>query len=131
MLVDAPCMATGTLRRHPDILHIKKPADLEHLVDVQARLLRNASRMVRPGGLLVYCTCSLEPEEGADQIAQFLAGTPEFSRVPVEPAELSGEPDWFTADGDLRTFPFHLALDPPSLSGLDGFYAARLRRRAN
>lgn len=130
VLVDAPCMATGTLRRHPDIPHTKKLGDLDRLMDLQARLLRNASRMVRPGGNLVYCTCSLEPEEGIDQITRFLADAPRFARVAVDPAEFGGGPDWITADGDLRTLPFHMALEPTSLSGLDGFYAARLQLRA-
>ena len=79
-------------------------------------------------GLLVYATCSLEPEEGAQQIAAFLAARPDFERVPVSAAEIGAEPAWITAQGELRTLPFHLNQDTPGLSGLDGFYVARLRR---
>ena len=128
VLLDAPCTATGTLRRHPDILHLKRPSDLDKLAGLQERLLRAAAELVRPGGLLVYCTCSLEPAEGEDQVARFLAGAPGFARVPIAAEEIGGEPDWITTAGDLRTLPFHMQRPEPGLSGLDGFYAARLRR---
>ena len=105
MLLDAPCTATGTLRRHPDILHLKRPSDLDKLAGLQERLLRAAAELVRPGGLLVYCTCSLEPAEGEDQVARFLDGAPGFARVPIAAEEIGGEPDWITAAGDLRTLP--------------------------
>jgi 16S rRNA (cytosine967-C5)-methyltransferase len=128
VLLDAPCTATGTLRRHPDILRLKRPGDLDKLVALQARLLEAATKLVRPGGLLVYCTCSLEPAEGEDQVTRLLESAPDFVRVPIAPEEIGGEPDWITAAGDLRTLPFHLQRPEPGLSGLDGFYAARLRR---
>ncbi len=130
VLLDAPCTATGTIRRHPDILHLKRPDDVAALAALQSRLLDNAARLVKPGGVLVYCTCSLEPEEGAEQIARFLAREPGFARLPVAPGECGVPPDWITADGDLRTLPFHLSHTHNELSGLDGFYAARLARRA-
>jgi 16S rRNA (cytosine967-C5)-methyltransferase len=98
------------------------------LADLQTRLLHNAARLVRREGLLVYCVCSLEPEEGREQIERFLAATPEFVRVPVRPEEVAADPEWVTAAGELQTFPFHLPLEPPELSGLDGFYAVRLKR---
>ena len=85
-------------------------------------------RSCAPGGLLVYATCSLEPEEGERQIAAFLAAQPGFARVPIAAAEIGAEPDWISADGELRTLPFHVPQSPPELSGVDGFYAARLRR---
>lgn len=128
VLLDAPCSATGTIRRHPDIPRLKTPSDLGRLRALQAKLLDNAVRMVKPGGLLVYCTCSLEPEEGPGQIERLLAGG-ECERVPLNPEELGAEADWITRAGDLRTFPFHLRLPADELSGMDGFYAARLRRR--
>ena len=103
VLLDAPCTATGTLRRHPDILHLKRPSDLDKLAGLQERLLRAAAELVRPGGLLVYCTCSLEPAEGEDQVARFLDGAPGFARVPIAAEEIGGEPDWITTAGDLRT----------------------------
>jgi 16S rRNA (cytosine967-C5)-methyltransferase len=128
VMLDAPCTSTGTIRRHPDILRLKRPEDIAKLADLQARLLRNAARLVKRGGLLVYCVCSLEPEEGREQVEHFLAAVPEFVRVPIRPEEIGADPEWLSASGDLRTFPFHLPLEPRELSGLDGFYAARLKR---
>lgn len=128
VLLDAPCTATGTLRRHPDILRLKRATDVEALVEVQARLLEAAAGLVRPGGRLVYCTCSLEPKEGEGQMARFLARHREFTREPIGAAEAGGVEEWITPDGDLRTLPDTLALDSASLSGIDGFFAARLRR---
>ncbi len=135
VLLDAPCTATGTIRRHPDILHLKREADSARLAELQSRLLDRAAALAKPAGLLVYCVCSLEPEEGPDIIARFLAANPDFARVPIDPSELGGETatQWLTPDGDLRTLPCHrvTALDDPEpLFGMDGFYAARLRRRA-
>src|SRR5262249_23107583 len=122
VLLDAPCTATGTIRRHPDILHLKREDDVGALAALQAKLLANAAKLVSPGGTLVYCTCSLEPEEGPDQVAAFLAGNPAFSRVPLQP--IGGlDADWITAAGDLRTLPFHLPLETPEISGMDGFFA--------
>jgi len=130
VLVDAPCTATGTIRRHPDVLHLKRPGDTAALADLQSQLLGNAVRLVKPGGVLVYCTCSLEPEEGPEQIARLLSRMPEFARQPVTPGQYGIPADWITADGDLRTLPFHLPDAENKLSGLDGFYASRLIRRA-
>ena len=126
ILVDAPCTATGTIRRHPDILHLKRADDVAALADIQRRILENAAKLVRPGGKLVFCTCSLEPEEGPEQISRFLDKHPEFERQPAVVAEIGGEPGWVTGDGDIRTLPTHLDLLPPGQRGLDGFYAARL-----
>ena len=128
VLLDAPCTATGTIRRHPDILRLKRVADVAQLAALQARLLEAAARLVRPGGTLVYCSCSLEPEEGSQQIARFLSAHPGFIRNPVTPADVGGLPELISADGDLRTLPVHLRHDDPELCGLDGFYAARLTR---
>lgn len=128
VLLDAPCTATGTIRRHPDILHLKRDSDISALAGIQRKLLRAAAGLVSPGGTLVYCTCSLEPEEGPEQIAAFLAETPDFERLPVVAGEGSIAAEWINPDGDLRTLPTHLALEKPELSGMDGFYAARLRR---
>jgi 16S rRNA (cytosine967-C5)-methyltransferase len=124
VLLDAPCSATGTIRRHPDVAWLKTPEDMAKLADLQARLLTAAVAMVRPGGILIYCTCSLQPEEGPQQIARLLDGRAAVERVPVTAAEVGGLVELITADGDLRTLPCHL----PDQGGLDGFYAARLRK---
>ncbi len=129
ILLDAPCSATGTIRRHPDVAWTKSAADLGKLADLQRRLLEAAARLVRPGGRLVYCTCSLEPEEGEDQAEAFLARHPGFERVPVRPEEIPLE-GVVTGSGDLRTLPSHLPLGDAARSGLDGFFAARFLRRA-
>ena len=130
VLLDAPCSATGTIRRHPDVAWTKADGDIARLAGLQRRLLDRAATLVTPGGRLVYCTCSLEPEEGEAQIAAFLARNADFARVPVEPAEAGGLPELVTAEGDLRTLPSHLAGAPPAPhGGLDGFFASRLRRK--
>ena len=123
-LLDAPCSATGTIRRHPDVAWLKTPEDMAKLVDLQARLLRAAVAMVSSGGILIYCTCSLQPEEGPQQIARLLADRAPVQRLPIAAAEVGGLVELITADGDLRTLPSHL----PDQGGLDGFYAARLRK---
>jgi 16S rRNA (cytosine967-C5)-methyltransferase len=130
VLLDAPCTSTGTIRRHPDILHLKRGDAVAARAALQSHLLDNAARLVKPGGVLVYCTCSLEPEEGADQIARLLAREPGFVRLPIAPGDCGIPAEWITADGDLRTLPFHMQQAQKELSGLDGFYAARLSRRA-
>ena len=123
VLLDAPCTATGTIRRHPDIPWLKRATDIAPLAATQHRLLANAARMVRPGGKLVYCTCSLEPEEGIDQIARFLGQSPSWRIAPIDPSEIGADPAWITPEGCLRTLPCHAFEGFP---GLDGFFAARL-----
>lgn len=130
VLLDAPCTATGTIRRHPDILRLKRPEDVAALAEIQNRLLDRAAGLVAPGGTLVYCTCSLEPEEGVEQVERFLARTSGFAREPVRAGKGGIAAEWLTAGGDLRTLPYHLPGERPELSGMDGFYAARLVRRA-
>jgi len=124
VLLDAPCSATGTARRHPDVLQLKQPADVHKLAGLQARLLRSAVDMVRPGGLIVYCTCSLLPEEGESQIQALLAAGAPVCLDPLQPAEAGTLTEIVTAEGYLRTLPCHLS----ELGGMDGFFAARLRR---
>ncbi len=125
VLLDAPCTATGTLRRHPDLPWRKRADDVPALAAVQDRLLAAAAEMVRPGGMLAYCVCSLQPEEGDQRIARFLAQQPSFQRAPVAADEIGGVNELVTAAGDIRTLPCHLA----ELGGLDGFFIARLVRR--
>ncbi|MGY4475131.1 RsmB/NOP family class I SAM-dependent RNA methyltransferase [Bradyrhizobium sp. USDA 3364] len=126
ILVDAPCTSTGTIRRHPDVAWLRQEGDIAALSALQKRLLQKAAHLLKPGGTLVYCTCSLEPEEGEHAIAALLAGESGLRRAPVETSEVAGLDDIITADGDLRTLPSHLPNADPRLGGLDGFYAARL-----
>ena len=93
---------------------------------MQKRLLQRAATLLKPGGTLVYCTCSLEPEEGEQAIAAFLAADSSMRRIPIEPGEVAGLREIITVEGDLRTLPCHLPSEEPRLGGLDGFYAARL-----
>ncbi len=126
ILVDAPCTSTGTIRRHPDVAWLRQEADIAPLAALQKRLLQKAVALLKPGGTLVYCTCSLEPEEGEGAISALLASETGLRRAPIEPAEVAGLAEIVTPAGDLRTLPCHLPHDDPRLAGLDGFYAARL-----
>ena len=126
ILVDAPCTSTGTIRRHPDVAWLRQEGDIAALSALQKRLLHKATHLLKPGGTLVYCTCSLEPEEGEHAIAALLASESGLRRAPVEKDEVAGLDGIITADGDLRTLPSHLPNADPRLGGLDGFYAARL-----
>jgi 16S rRNA (cytosine967-C5)-methyltransferase len=128
VLLDAPCSATGTIRRHPDVAWIKRPGDLAPLIKLQAALLDKAIALARPGGAIVYCVCSLEPEEGEAQIAAVLRRNPDVRRVPVAAEEIGGLAECLTPSGDLRTLPCHLWGDNPRRSGMDGFFAARLMK---
>jgi 16S rRNA (cytosine967-C5)-methyltransferase len=125
VLLDAPCSAPGTIRRHPDVPWLKQPDDIAKLTALQDRLLQAAASMVKPGGVIVYCTCSLQPPEGAERIAALLRGNAAVERIPIDAAEVGGQPEFITPAGDLRTLPCHLG----ELGGIDGFFAARLRRR--
>jgi 16S rRNA (cytosine967-C5)-methyltransferase len=126
VLIDAPCSSTGTIRRHPDIAWLKHEGDLAGLTNLQARLLDHAVTLTRPRGIIVFCTCSLEPEEGEALIADFLAREPRVRRQPISPAEVGGQGELLTPAGDLRTLPSHWPAPDPRMGGLDGFYAARL-----
>jgi 16S rRNA (cytosine967-C5)-methyltransferase len=125
VLLDAPCSATGTLRRHPDIAWLKSPADVDRMVETQDRMIDAAVAMLAPGGTLVYCVCSLQREEGPDRIAALLKRGAPVVRQPISAAEIGGLEEAVTPEGDLRTLPSHLAAQ----GGMDGFYAARLVRR--
>jgi 16S rRNA (cytosine967-C5)-methyltransferase len=125
VLLDAPCTATGTFRRHPDVLWAAKAGDLGKLAGLQTRLLASAARRVRPGGRLVYCVCSLEPEEGEAQMRTFLDRHPAFHLVRVADGEAGAPPRGLTFDGALR---IHPSLEAPD-GGMDGFFAARFVRR--
>ncbi|GJD80551.1 Ribosomal RNA small subunit methyltransferase B [Methylobacterium gregans] len=130
VLLDAPCSATGTIRRHPDVAWTKSPDDIARLAGLQARLLDRAATLLRPGGRLVYCTCSLEPEEGEAQIAAFLSRSPDFARAPVTGDEVGGLTELIDPNGDLRTLPCHLGGGTDARGGLDGFFVSRFARRS-
>jgi len=128
VLLDAPCSSTGTIRRHPDVPWLKRAADIAALSRVQAQLLEHALALTRSGGTLIYCTCSLEPEENEEVVAALLARNGGVRRVPITASEVLGRAEFISPDGDLRTLPCQLP-DPDSrLAGLDGFYAARLEK---
>ena len=122
VLLDAPCSATGTFRRHPDVLWAAKPSDVAGLAAVQSKLLDAAARRLRPGGRLVYCVCSLEPEEGEGQVAAFLGRTQDIVLDPIGAGEGGAPAASVRPDGTLRILPHHLD------GGLDGFYVARFRK---
>jgi 16S rRNA (cytosine967-C5)-methyltransferase len=124
ILLDAPCSATGTFRRHPEVLYRARPRIIADNAELQAALLDRASKWLKPGGALTYAVCSLEPKEGEQVIADFLAGNPDFVVAPPEPGEL---PEFVTptAEGYVRVLPGLLE----SEGGLDGFFIARLVRR--
>jgi 16S rRNA (cytosine967-C5)-methyltransferase len=125
ILLDAPCTATGAIRRHPDVPHLKSQDDVIRLGGVQERLLAAAVQMLAPGGIVVYCTCSLEPQEGKQQVERLLANGAPVRRVPLEASEIGGLKECISAEGDLRTLPCHLS----ERDGIDGFFAARLMRQ--
>ncbi|MCF8496393.1 MAG: RsmB/NOP family class I SAM-dependent RNA methyltransferase, partial [Alphaproteobacteria bacterium] len=122
ILLDAPCSATGTLRRHPDVAYLKTPADIGRLLETQARILDHAFSILAPGGTLLYCVCSLQKDEGERQITRFLEKMPSAYKKPVSPREIGGLEESVTEDGDLRVLPFHQA----ALGGMDGFFISRI-----
>jgi 16S rRNA (cytosine967-C5)-methyltransferase len=123
VLLDAPCSATGTIRRHPDLPFVKDGFEIHGLIELQARMIDAALRLLRPGGRLVFCTCSVIPDEGEAQLDAALARHPGLT---VEPPEgVPGlEPGWLTPDGALRLRPDHWA----GRGGIDGFFIVRLRK---
>jgi 16S rRNA (cytosine967-C5)-methyltransferase len=128
ILLDAPCSATGTIRRHPDVALAKSPELIADLGILQTRLLDRVAEWVKPQGTLIFCTCSLEPEEGEMQAKAFLARHPEFRLIPVTPKEIGGLASAVTPEGTIRTLPSMLPHADARLSGLDGFFIARFRR---
>lgn len=124
VLLDAPCSATGTFRRHPDVLWAARPGDIASLATVQSALLDSAAKRTAPGGRLVYCVCSLEPEEGEAQVEAFLTRHPEFSLAPIGAGEGGAPQASLTARGTLRLLPHHRE------GGQDGFFAARFVKAA-
>jgi 16S rRNA (cytosine967-C5)-methyltransferase len=126
VLLDAPCSATGTIRRHPDVPWLKNAEDIVKLSALQRRLLDRAFALTKPGGTLVYCTCSLEPDENEAIVVDLLARTPNVQRAPIAAAEVFGCAELVSKEGDLRTLPCHFPDSDSRFAGIDGFYAARL-----
>lgn len=127
ILLDAPCSATGTIRRHPELVHIKSLKDVEKLASLQKDFLALAGSALKKDGILVYCTCSVTKAEGEKQIAAFLEGNPDFTSLPVTSRELSGDDrlkEIISEEGFIRTLPQHLE----SLGGTDAFFVARLKK---
>lgn len=125
VLLDAPCSATGTMRRHPDLAHLKSSSQLGKLAEIQATLLRKSATLVKPGGTLLYCVCSLLAEEGEHQVSQFLSTHQECSVEPAQADCIGGQSQFITDRGFLRTLP---AMAIGESAGLDGFFAALLVR---
>ena len=119
VLLDAPCSATGTLRRHPELVIHRREEDLSRLLTLQAQMISRASQWVKPGGELLYAVCSLQREEGEEQIQKFLSNYKSFS---IQPAQVPYAPQCVDKDGCLRILPTHFT------GGADGFFAARLRK---
>lgn len=126
VLLDTPCSATGTARRHPDVIWNKTPEAIASLTQIQDALLKNASAMVKPGGKLVYACCSLQPEEGIKRIEAFLRRHKDWRREPVRAGEVPGGAEFITVEGDMRTLPCNWM----AAGGIDGFYIARLVKDA-
>ncbi|MEC7203464.1 MAG: hypothetical protein VXW49_07315, partial [Pseudomonadota bacterium] len=124
VLLDAPCSATGTIRRHPDITLLKSLADVRRLAKLQLELIHAAAKLVRPGGHLVYAVCSLQPDESQRVVNKFLLNNDQFKRDPVTAVEVENISEFITPAGDIRTLPSHWK----EWGGLDGFFAARLKR---
>lgn len=124
VLLDAPCSATGTIRRHPDILHLRRPRDIADLTRLQDRLIAAATSLLSPGGRLIYAVCSLQPEEGPDRLKAAVAHLP-LMRDPFTANELASMPEAAGTDGTFASHPGLWAEE----GGMDGFFVARLRRR--
>ncbi len=129
VLLDAPCSSTGTTRRHPDVFWTKGPEDIGKLAVLQERMLRHAITLVKPGGLVVFSNCSLDPVEGETVIAKVLADNPHVVRVPVDPAAWPGLETAITPLGEFRTTPAMLPPVEGFAGGMDGFFAAALSPR--
>ncbi len=125
VMLDAPCSATGTARRHPDVLWVKSKLDIKKLATLQRKMLKAAAKMVAQNGLLIFSTCSLQPEEGRDHIAPFLAEHPNFKLVPITLADVFGASEVISKPGVLRSLPCHFS----NQGGMDGFFAARFQRQ--
>lgn len=124
VLLDAPCTATGTIRRNPDAPWLKSAQDIDSMIHIQRDILNNAVKMIKPGGTLLYCTCSLQKDEGERQVMDFLQNHNDFSVQAIEAEDVPGLEKGITQDGFLRILPYYLAAH----GGIDGFFIARLKK---
>ena len=122
VLIDAPCTATGTIRRHPDIQFLKSPKDVTQMIATQKALLDAAFEMIKPKGRVIFSTCSLQAAEGPHMIDALVRNNNQVRRDPINTSEFAGIKEFITSDGDLRTLPCYLS----ETGGIDGFFAARL-----
>lgn len=124
VLIDAPCSSTGTIRRHPDVARIKTKKDIESLMKIQKKLLKSAVNMVGSGGIVIYCVCSIQPEEGEGIIKRAIAEGLPVERMPLTAEEFPNLTEMITKEGSLRSLPFNFS----EYGGADGFYAVRLKK---
>lgn len=126
IVLDAPCSATGTFRRHPEVLHIKTTDDVKNALVLQEKMLDAVSSYMAKDGILLYCTCSIAKDEGEKQIKRFLERHPEFELLPFEDKELKVVEEKIIDNGVLRTLPYYMK----EKGGMDAFFAARLQKKA-
>jgi len=131
ILLDAPCTATGTIRKHPDILSLKNEEQIWQMAKLQRQMLKAAIAFLKPGGTIVFCTCSLQREEG-EAIFEFI----DKQKLPIEIApikvsEVGDNKDLVRPDGTVRTLPHYFINNDPVLSGIDGFFIARFTKSFN
>ena len=124
ILIDAPCSATGTIRKNPDLMHIKEAGELDDHLNTQRLILEKAKTLLTRQGIIVYCVCSLQTNEGIDQIESFLSDNNDFQRSKIEINEYPAYKRFVTKDGDIQTLP-HLIKD----GGIDGFFISRLYKK--
>ncbi len=124
ILLDAPCSATGTIRRNPDVLHLKSENDIQRLQITQEKILHQAFDLLAPGGILIYCTCSLQKSEGEDQISKLLQHHKNASKIAITAKEIGNIEEAITENGDARILPFHQA----ARGGMDGFFISRITK---
>lgn len=124
ILLDAPCSATGTIRRHPDLPFVKTSQEVESLTRLQMQMIDHALGLLKPGGRMVYCTCSLLPNEGENQVKAALKRHAGLTILPIDPVTIGGDAAWASPEGGLRLRPDYWA----DRGGMDGFYMALLKR---
>jgi 16S rRNA (cytosine967-C5)-methyltransferase len=137
VLIDAPCSATGTIRRHPDIKYLKNNKVILQTHRIQLRLLKAATKMIKRDGQIVFSTCSLQPEEGPKVIEVFLSEHSDWQRKSIPPKIIQKHSEFITSAGDIRTLPSHLSnpdnlehsQDHINMAGIDGFFSTCLTRK--